>query len=410
MTKRMSLAEMRASVASRQNSGGGGSTFWTPMDHLEFGQSATIRLVPWYDDISGGFWTEQKVLKATFSNPENDREQWFVHIPCLEQYSNDAKCPVANAVRDVFKMSDELKDTDPQEAKTIRKVGSDHWIKRSLMYQGFVLKGGNKEVDENVLVAIKATKQIHDVVSVVFDPDSGFERLPTGEFSPEDLAVLMDGGDVDMNLFLGQSIIMRKTKKTEGQRDYADYTTSTWSQGAPHNLNADQLEYIAKNGYIDLRKFLGEQPSPEKYEVYTEIMNSSIAAALEGDVAVWNPEWEAAGVTPYRPKKKDGEGAETGGGDMRSKLKARLNGGASKPASKEVEEEAPVKTAAASSLRDRLNKRGAAKDEEPVTVNEDDGDDQGNDAPEPEVKAAPAATGKPLSLAERIKAIKANGG
>lgn len=403
---RLSLKSMRESVKSKAPGGNYDSEFWTPMDNLDMNGSATLRFVPFIDDISGGFWTIQKTLTATFVNPDDDNEKWYVKIPCLEMYSNEVKCPVTDVVRSVFKEADELiKGGNTDEGEGLKSIALSHWIRYSYLLEGFVVNGGNKTIADDQLVPFRLPKSMFSIIqdSVVSD-DSEFDELPCGSFDETDLQALMDGELPDgmdqgefAALFNGRGFVAKKTKKDK----YNNYDSSTWSM-KEHEMTDEQISAIAENGFIDLRKFLPKQPSDEMYEVYTEIMQISIDAALGSADNTWNPEWEEKyGIKPIKPKNKDGESS---GGDVKSKLKSKLG---SKNKGSDDGESKPRTSTSASDLRSKLNKsRGKKVDEdagEDSSVSEDAANDD-NASDDADEKPSTDSKSRVSSLSERLKA------
>lgn len=377
------------SVRENKKSGGYNNDIWTPMGQLERGKSATIRLLPYLDKISQSIYTARSMLNMSFVNPENDEEEWTVMAPCLEMYTTEERCPMASVVRDMFSQSDDLLDAgQSDESKLVREAALAHWKKWTYYYQGFILNGGTEEVDPNKIVPIIFPKAIHKLIDSASDSDSDFDMLPSGEFSEEDVALLLDGEkDPDMSedefmaLFVGRPIKAKKGVTSDGKHN--SYTDSAWDF-KEHMLSDEQLAYIASEGFVDQRKFLPKQPTPEQYEVYGEMMTISTQAALGNADNTWNPEWETVyGIKPRKPKTASA-GSTASASSVKDRLAAKLDkSGGDKPAAREA-------------LSAGRGKANSARKEQASSA--DSGASDGD--------AKPA--GKPRSkLAERLAAAKA---
>lgn len=405
---RLTLGGVRKAVKENGPGSNFENQFWSPMDNLDIGQSATLRFVPFEDPVSGAFWVIQKTLKATFTSPTNDAEQWTVRIPCLEQYvpPAEAKCPVADVVREVFKEADELIDAgNSEEGERIKKVALAHWINYSYMFQGFVVKGGNNPPNPDTLVPMRFPKSCYTKVYNSVMSDDGLADLPCGSFDLPDVQALLDGQLPDdmteeefLKLFKGRHFIAKKTKKDK----FNNYDDSNWDMNGSDDLTDGQLAYLAENGLIDLRKFLAERPTEEQYELYVELMRLSLDAALNGTEVVWDPEWEKAGIKPTKPKSEEGS-TKADGGEKGGSLKDRFkNRAASKTA--DAAEERP----SASATRSLMARRGASAPvkEEAAGAADPDPVDEAAEVKEVAESAPVAATPKSdrvSTLSERLR-------
>ena len=290
-----------------------------PFWNLPFDGSATLRFIPFEDELTETFYTEKKIIRMNFLDPNDETKIVRFEAPCYEMYSRDKKCPILQPVRDLYQEAKGLKNAgDTTEAERLEKVAGAHWIKPIFYYQGFVIKPGMNEAEspENPIRIFPLLKQIHNLIlaKLMSEEEDGFEILPTGEFDLDDVNALLTEGSVPedeierlLTKFEGINFILRKTK----QGDYASYVTSSWA-GNPTMLNEEQMEAVHTHGLHDLRKRLPEQPTEEQYELMTEMVNISIGRLLGQDDGFWDPEWEKAGLKP----KKD---RNTGGGDSDDK-------------------------------------------------------------------------------------------
>ena len=284
-----------------------------PFWNLPFEGSATLRLIPFEDKLSGQFWTEKKIIRMSFVDPQDDSKLIRFEAPCYEMYAKDHKCPVLQPARDLYEEADAQENAgDDQEAERLRKIAGAHWIKPVFYDQGFVVKPGinEAEVPENPVRVFPFLKQIHQVIfgKLMSEEEDGFDFLPTGEFSMQDVNdVLTDGAlsedEIErvLNKFLGINFILKKIQKGK----YANYQTSSWSM-SPSMLTEDQLEGLNEHGLHDLRQRLPKQPTDEQYEIMTEMVNVSIGRLMGDDEGLWNPEWAEAGLEPKRDKRASG--------------------------------------------------------------------------------------------------------
>ena len=295
-------------------------TFW----NLPTGGNSVVRLLPYEDSVSHGFWTEKKVMPLSFVDPEDDSKILRVMAPCREMYDRSELCPVLGHVRALYKEAKELKNAgDTTGCKRLEDVASAHWIKPTFYYQGFVEKPGmtEEEVPENPIRVFPFLKKIHQVINnSLTDEDIGFELLPTGEFTEAEIKALLSGElDEDeatriLTMTSGFPLSLKKTQSGE----HANYQTSTWLLNKEAHLSDEHLEAIAKYGLHDLRKRLPNRPSDEQYDVYEEMMQVSIGRLLGTDEGLWNPSWEEDhGIKYFKPKGDSGNaqasGAKAGG-------------------------------------------------------------------------------------------------
>lgn len=326
---RLSMKAMQKSIKEKAP-GGTGSEIWSPMGDMKQGDTASVRLLPFEDEMTGGFWTVQKMISLSFVNPDNDEEEWKVYVPCLEMYESDVKCPVADQARALFKEADELKDSgQTKESKAITDVALAHWIRYAYYFQGFVVSGGKDGLDSNTLTPIKFPKSMYTMIhSSIMDEDTQFEALPTGEFSFEDTVSFVEGEIPDemdeaefLELFNGRNYTVKKTEKG----GFNNYESSRWDLKETM-LEDEQIAAIAESGFIDLRKYLPKRPTEEQYEAYTDMAAVSIERALGQGEGYWNPVWEEEfGIKPIKPKEANegSSGGSKSGGSLKDRLKSR---------------------------------------------------------------------------------------
>lgn len=289
--------------------------FW----NLKFGGSSTFRLLPFNDPYTGGFWAEKVMLPMQFTDANDPTKVVKFMAPCREMYDHANKCPILAPVRDLYSEAKELKNTgNTKEAERLQKIAGFHWKKPTYYYQGFVNKSGmaEDETPENPIRVFPFNKKIHQIIyNSIFNSDEDpYETLPCGEFTMEDVQALLGDGDVDMDKFLGYNFIVKKAQ----QGEWADWTSgSNWSK-SQSSLTDVQLAALAEHGLFDLTLRLPERPSDDNYEVLTEMMELSVNRQLNGDTAVWNPEWEELGFKPLRQR----DGANAAAGDDKPKTQS----------------------------------------------------------------------------------------
>ena len=310
-----------------------------PFWNVPFDGSATLRLIPWEDELTKEIWTEKKIIKMNFVDPNNEDKLIRFEAPCYEMYARDKKCPILQPVRDMYDEAKALKNAgDTQGCDRLEKIAGAHWIKPVFYYQGFVIKPGfaEEEVPENPIRVFPMLKQIHQVIfsKLMSEEEDGFDQFPCGEFSLEDVQQLIHGGEIpddEMDRIItrleGINFILKKTR----QGKHANYQTSSWASHATA-LTEEQLLAIDKYGVHPLRERLPDQPSDEQYDLMTDMVNVSIGRLLGTDDGYWNPEWEEAGLKPKRMWGDSNNASEdkpaasrTSSANTANKLRSQLN-------------------------------------------------------------------------------------
>lgn len=365
--------------------------FW----NLKFGGSSTFRLLPFSDPISGGFWTEKVLLPMQFTDPNDpDKVVKFV-APCLEMYEPASKCPMLVPVRALYDEAKELKNTgNTKESERLSSIAGFHWKKPTFYYQGFVNKSGmaEDELPANSIRVFPFNKKIHQIIynSIFHSDEDPYETLPCGEFTVEDVEALLGDGEIDMSIFDGFNFIVKKNQ----QGKWADWTSgSNWSKSTSA-LTDEQLAAIAEHKLHDLQKRLPERPSEDQYAVLAEMMELSINRQLNGDVAVWNTEWEELGFKPLRQRSDQAESTPA----------------TTKSDDDDDEGSSPTTGAGAGGALERMKAARGKAEAAPVTEEDDSPAEVAAAADEPEVTveevAVPEEAGATdvSSLADKIKA------
>ncbi len=355
---------------AKERQGGERDNAIFPFWNIPYDGSATLRFIPFEDGLTKNFWTEKKIIKMNFVDPKDESKLVRFEAPCYEMFAQDHKCPILGPVRDLYDEAKELENAgDTQEADRIKKVAGQHWIKPVFYYQGFVIKPGmnEEEVPENPIRIFPFLKQIHQVIfgKLMSEEEDGFDRLPTGEFTMDDVNRLLTDdipeNEIEqvLNRFEGINFILKKIEKGK----YANYQTSSWAM-QPTALDEEQIEALAKYGLHDLRSRLPKQPTDEQYDLMTEMVQVSIDRLQGTDDGYWNHEWEEAGLQPKRDRAQSGgDGDKPAGSTKRgstsgSKIRDQL----AKNSGKEEKAETPkTGSKAVSSILEKAKKNRGAK-------------------------------------------------
>jgi len=370
-------AGIEAAVAQQKkaqsaNQSGFDNSFY-PITKVKAGSNAILRFIgnP-KDENYPDFWVTKKVFSLSFNHPTIPNRFVRVNVPCLEMYEakgSGVKCPIAELVRPIYKEAEALeKKGQTKAAETLKKLASKHWMDTESIMQGFVIKPGFEEqnVPESPIRFFSVKKTIKKLMDVRINPPEGEEsmRLPFWACHPTK----------------GTNFIIRKTMKGE----YPSYETSGWD-AQQTALTGDQIEAIKKYGFADLKTKLPQRPTQGEYDLFTAIVQASIAGHT-----TWDSDWESE-LKTIRPFQVDGDGKSVreNSSDISSKVREALNSDdsaatpastvmsavkrtiAPTPAPEESSEEAPAETAASApaaiqssnvkALADRIRNRVAAK-------------------------------------------------
>jgi len=259
------LDEIRAQLLEKEqksnfsnNSRGSNEVY--PFWNIPEGKTATLRFLDDGNVDNTYFWVERQIIKLPFDGVKGGQgDEVIVQVPCNEMWGPKGSCPVLSEVRNWFK--------DPD----LEAMGRKYWIKRSYLFQGFVVNDpmSETEVPENPIRRFVINKSIFEIIKASL-------MNPEMEESPTDF---VGGRDFKIN----------KTKR--GQ--YADYSTSTWSMNT-RALGDAELEAVnnPEYGLKDLSDYLPKQPDAKHLEIIEEMFKASV----NGD-----PYDEAAWGQYYRP-------------------------------------------------------------------------------------------------------------
>ncbi len=408
------LEALRKRLAEKKNTGFSNDKATFPFWDLKIGGHSIVRLLPFDDEVSASFWVEKKMIPMEFIDPKDDSKLMRFQAPCMEMYDTSERCPILAPVRQMYQdAKDKKEEGNTTDAKRLKKVAGKHWLKFASFYQGFVIKAGFTEeaedIPENPIRVFPFRKQIHQVISESLQDDSiGFDIIPTGEWEVDEIKALMNEelDDETSQMVLEQTDGYNFVVRSKKLDDWANYSSSSWDLKNQAPLTDEQLTAIAEYGLHDLRARLPKRPTEDQIEVYQEMIEVSLGRLLGTDDGYWNPEWEKAGIKPWRQKSKSSDDTDTDAGDASdtetsarstagSKLANRIRKQVSKSDDTDDKEDKP--TGKGKSTLESLKKRGAAKASKEVEVEAEAESD-------PDADAAPTGNTGNADLAARIKA------
>jgi hypothetical protein len=210
--------------------------FWNAPE----GKTSTLRFLPDGDSNNTFFWQERLVIKLPFQGVkgEHDREV-LVQVPCLRMFGEAD--PILAEIRPWW------------NDKSLENLARRYWMKKSYIFQGFVVESGveEKELPENPIRRFTINGSIFDIIkSSLMDPQ--FEDMP-----------------VDYN----NGVDFRLIKTTKG--GYANYGTSNWAR-RPRSLNDVERNAISTYGLYNLKEFLPKKPTTEEAEIIKEMFQASV--------------------------------------------------------------------------------------------------------------------------------------
>ena len=304
-------------------------------------EPSVIRFVPYIDKYTQNFYSHKILIPMEFDDPENEGYTVKFKAPCREMYVFNEKCPVAAVVSALYSDAKEAKDNgDLQEHSRLRKIGGAHWKDQSYNWQGFVNRCPFKEEEasENPIRIFPFNKKIHEKLyaSLFQNKVNPFKNSPTGEFTMDDVHLLIDGQleDADLWKFQGIDFILQYSEtKGDNDRTYKDWLShSSWDRESTM-LEPEQLAALAEYGFHDMSKRLPERPSEEQYELLAEMMQISIDRMRHGAEGVWQQSWTDQGFKYYRDKRgSKAGGTEAASSDLKpsnvtNRVKSAVGGG-----------------------------------------------------------------------------------
>lgn len=218
--------------------------FW----NIQEGETAVFRFLPDGNPENDFFWVERQVMKFPFAgviNSDNDVDnEILVQVPCIEMYypNSNKKDPVLDQVRSMWK-----KKENEEEARK-------YWVKRSFLFQGFVVKNPLDEGEnapKNPIRRFTINKSVFQIIENSLWEEDEFEDAPT---------------DYDNGLDF-------KLKKTR-QGSYSSYTSSEWSRKT-RGLDDDERAAIEEHGLFTLNDFLPKEPNDDELKIIMDMFNAS---------------------------------------------------------------------------------------------------------------------------------------
>jgi len=375
-----------------------------PFWNMDFNEVTSLRLLPYADEMTGGFWAEKKVIPMKFVDPADSSKIVNFKAPCLEMYTRDEKCPVLKHVRALYTEQKAAQNAGDTAASTaLKSIANAHWLSNTFYYQGTVRKSTLKEenVPVNPIRVFPFTKKIQGWImnTVVNNEEDPFERIPTGEFDIDDVHALV-GGSLDaaakkelLTRMQGKLLLLKKAK----QGEFADWASGTaWhSQWGP--VTDEELAAIEEHGFHDLSKRLPERPTADQYAVMEEMISISIGRMMGDDEGLWNPEWEEVGLKPFRPRNEGG--SDSSGGPSYRRPSANTKNESDDSSSEET-----PKTSV-SAVMDKINLARGAKKTETVEAPVETPTETATAEPEPTPdKAEAPAVDSSSSVIARVRA------
>lgn len=268
------LQEIRAKLLANQKGAGtnntrerssGGDNASYPFWNAPVGTNATVRFLPDADQDNALFWVPRTVIKLPFEGvvggeyPTN--KPVTVTVPCNEMFGG--KCPVTEAIRPLWKGSEEDKN-----------LARQYYRKKSFLFQGFVVSSPFEEQSkpENPIRRFVINSSIYEIIEkALTDPDM--------EDSPVDYV-----GGVDFRIDVSQ------------RGEYRNYGGSKYAR-KPRSLSEAEMAAIEKHGLFDLKQFLGRKPDAEELEAIKTLYEMSRAGEPFDQEAFgqWYRPWGARG-------------------------------------------------------------------------------------------------------------------
>lgn len=282
------------------NAGKDNSIF--PFWNLKKGQSCKIQLIPWMDPIFNTLYTVKKTVPLKFVDDRDDSKFIYFNAPTIEMYERNAKCSMLSLVRELYAEAKQLENEGrSKDAETVKAIAGQHWMKPTYYHQGFVNSSDFKEEPENVpenpIRAFALKKQLHQIIEQALNGSDYGDSLPTGSYEVSDIQSFLDGKMDDDLLSIFDCAEFRISATAQGE--YNSYTTSAFLPRM-QRMPEDKLISILEHGFHNLRNRLPERPSDEQFDIMAEMTKVSIDRSFGRDEGRWNPEWEEAGIKPYR--------------------------------------------------------------------------------------------------------------
>lgn len=228
-----SIQELRAAFKAQETTGENLPNNYYPFWNMNFGEQATIRLLPDANDNNPmGFLVEKRMHNLTVNGERKS-------VPCLSMYQED--CPVCKVSQAYYKAKDE-------------NNGKKYWRKRQYIAQALVVEDplpADQESGETHQGKVRFISLGYSLFNIVK------EALESGEL--EEIPFAYKGGT---------DFIIKKTKKG----DYADYTLSKFAR-KESDLDDDTIAMVKEN-LVDLSTLLPNNPGAEH-----------ISALLEADMS-----------------------------------------------------------------------------------------------------------------------------
>jgi hypothetical protein len=237
------LEEIRSKLISQQQKSENrfsGDRAMYPFWNTPEGKTSVLRFLPDGNTNNTFFWEERLVIKLPFQGIkcEHDREV-LVQVPCMKMYGE--ACPILAEIRPWW------------NDKSLEALARRYWMKKSYIFQGFVVDSAFEEKDlpENSIRRFTINGSIFEIIkSSLMNPE--MEDMPTD---------LVNGRDFKL------------TKTTKG--GFANYGTSNWSFKT-RSLAEAERNAISTHGLFTLKDFLPKKPTAEELDVIKEMFQASV--------------------------------------------------------------------------------------------------------------------------------------
>lgn len=242
------LAEIRAKLLAedkKQTFGGGDIALFRHWN-TKSGTTSIVRFLPDADEDNDYFWRERRMFKLPFSGikGQSDNKPFKLQLPCAEMWGGT--CPILKEVRPWW------------DDKSMEKLASTYWTKKSYLFQGFVVETAvdEDETPENPIRRFIMSPQIYKIIrAALVNPDFG-EDMPTDYDKGRDFRI-----------------------NAEQDGKYMEYGTSSWSFTS-RELKQDERDAIAEHGLFLLNDFMPKQPGDEELDEQFNLFEASVNGEL----------------------------------------------------------------------------------------------------------------------------------
>lgn len=276
-TLRQQISEKTNKIKQLSSNNTSGSIF--PFGSLKAGDTVAIRFVEDGDTETPNnvFWRERRTRTLEFpsikqANGEVINNKCYVDIPAFNVkydeilYSNLPENYLYENDKDVIQKRIKNFWGDSDEEKQLYYKFSR---KKSYVFQGFVRKGyeNNSALEPNKLYRFFIGEDLFNIIKTFFNAELGINNMPT---------------DPDRGL----DFILNVTSKKSGNKEYKDYSTSTWAR-METPLTDQEKEVLANNKSFTLKNYIYTRPTEQEEQAMIEMFNASYNSCPY-DVLAWS--------------------------------------------------------------------------------------------------------------------------